>query len=81
MPGSNDINYVLPDLRRRPRKGEKAPKPEPIPQFKAMDIPNATGHANLPDSYRLAYDIFSLFFSDTMLEVLAQNINLNAKIH
>jgi hypothetical protein len=78
---SNDIDYVLPDERRRVRKGEKAPEPEPIPQFNAMEIPDQTGHATLPTSCKSAYDIFSLFFSDDVLETLAKNTNQNANNH
>src|SRR2546423_9585429 len=78
---SNDIDYVLPDERHRPRKGKKAPKAQPLPEFDAMKIPDQPGHAKLPASCKSAYDIFSLFFPDDLLETLAKNTNQNANKH
>jgi hypothetical protein len=75
---SNDIDYVLPDQRRQAGKGEKAPKAESIPQFNSMEIPDQIGYAILPPSCKSAYDIFSLFFSDDVLETIAKNTNQNA---
>jgi len=76
---SNDIDYVLPDQRQRAHKGEKAPKAEPIPDFNAMEILDQIGYANLSEDCKSAYDIFSLFFPDSVLQTLAENTNQNAK--
>ena len=74
----NDIDYVLKDLQL-----EKAPKEPPLklkllPKYKLLQITKlfTYGYGLLPNTTpNDPYTIFSLFFTESILEILVRHIN------
>ena len=67
-------------------QGTRRPKEDPLVDeydtFKPLNIPDRASQVNLPSDILPidAYGIFSLFFSDAILNVIAQNTNRFARI-
>ena len=82
---SNDIDHVRKDPQ--PEKAPKGspPKPEPLPKYKPMNIkrPFTHGYGSLPRTtpYNDPYAIFSLFFTESTLELLVQYTNKYAFLY
>lgn len=75
---SNDIDHVRKDPQ--PEKAPKGspPKPKPLPKYKPMQItkPFTHGHGLLSDTTpHDPYAIFSLLFTESILERLVQHTN------
>ncbi len=75
---SNDIDHVPKDLQ--PEKAPKEPpqKPKPLPKYKPLQIkrPFTHGHGLLPNTIpNDPYTIFSLFFTESDLQLLVQHTN------
>ncbi len=73
-----DVDHVPTDPK--PLKSTRKPPPEPweLPTYTPLPIaPLTHGHSNLPPhiSPDQPYDIFSLFFDDETLQILADNTN------
>ena len=82
---SNDIDHVRKDPQ--PEKAPKGlpPQPQPLPQYKPLQItmPLTYGHGLLSDTIAFddPYTIFSLFFINATLELLVQHINKYAFLY
>ena len=75
---SNDIDHVRKDPQPENAPKESPPKPKPLPKYKPIQIkkPFTHGHALLPDTTsNNPYAIFSLFFTESILERLVQHTN------
>ena len=75
---SNDIDHVRKDPQPEKAPKEPPPKPKPLPKYKPLQIkkPFTHGHGLLPDTTpNTPYTIFSLFFTETILETLVRHTN------
>ena len=82
---STDADHVAPDPR--PLKPTKKPPPKPWkkPPFTPLQIqePYCIGAGQLPSHINASspYDIFSIYFNDSCLQILAENTNKYAELH
>ena len=85
---SNDEDFVpqtqYPKRTTRPKK-KPPPKPSALPDFDPVPIDNNTtyGRPNIPEYIDTSdpYAIFRLFFTDELLDKLAEFTNRNAELH
>ena len=75
---SNDIDHVPKDPQPEKAPKEPPPKPKPLPKYKPLQItkPFTYGYRLLPDTTpNDPYTIFSLFFTESILETLVRHTN------
>ena len=75
---SNDIDHVRKDPQPEKAPKEPPPKPKLLPKYKPMQIkkPFTHGYGLLPDTTPDdPYTIFSLFFTESILETLVRYTN------
>ena len=83
---STDADHVVQDPKPSKKPKDPPPKPWPLPKFKPMHIktPFTDGRSNL-QNVDFAIDtesplaVFSLFFTDEILQILCDHTNQNAK--
>lgn len=79
---SNDHDFVPPTQYKSSRT--KQPRPsllsqlEQIPKFEAMELENTKGSSQIPCTSS-PEDLFSLFFTDSVLDRIIRCTNLNAE--
>jgi hypothetical protein len=80
---SNDHDFVPPTQYKSSRT--KQPRPsllsqlEQIPKFEAMELENTKGSSQIPSCTSSPEDLFSLFFTDSVLDRIVRCTNLNAE--
>ena len=75
---SNDIDYVRKDPQPEKAPKEPPPKPKPLPKYKPIQIKKlfTHGYGLLPNTTpNDPYTIFSLFFTESILETLIRYTN------
>ena len=74
----NDIDHVRKDPQPEKAPKEPPPQPKPLPKYKPIQIKRlfTYGYSLLPNTTSNSpYTIFSLFFTELILETLVQYIN------
>ena len=81
---SNNVDHIPIDAQAKRPSKERPPEPGLLPAFKPMKIGNLLtyGRGNLPtDVPSDPYTVFSLFFTDYILQVLADHTNEYAELN
>lgn len=82
---STDADHVALDPKPSKPAKKPPPVPGPKPQYSAMEIqaPYSIGVGQLPSHVDPSspYDIFSLYFDDSCLQILADNTNEYAELN
>ena len=82
---STDADHVAPDPRPSNPARTSPPKPWKKPPFTPLQIqePYCIGAGQLPSHIDASspYDIFSIYFNDSYLQILADNTNKYAKLN
>ena len=80
---SDDLDHVADTSTATTKSKQPPPKPQPIPPFKPMKITQMThGLGKLPSHMASTpYSVFSLFFSDDLLQKIVEHTNEYAENH
>ena len=82
---STDVDHVVPDPRPFNPAKKPSPQPWPKPAYTPMLIqkPYCIGASQLPSHIDSSspYDIFSLYFNDPHLQILADHTNKYAELN